>query len=308
MSGAPSQNTLQRPHAPVVLPPGRGRTQAFRQFLHRLWQDKAGFLGVLGLLILVIIALLGPIVVPAPGKPDITKIYQPPSFAHPFGTDYEGRDVFTQVLRGGRSLIVVAVLAATLSTAIAITFGALAAYLGGSVDSVTSLVTDVVLTIPQFPLLVVLSAFVKLDRPWLLALLIGVLSWPTLLRAVRAQVLSLKEREYVEAARALGLGTMHILFREILPNMAPYIVMSFTIGVTSAIYAQVGLYFLGLAPLAGENWGIMLNLAWVRGAIFYKDSVLYILAPVLAIALLQLTLVTTARTLESVFNPRLREG
>ncbi|MFN3337870.1 MAG: ABC transporter permease, partial [Thermomicrobium sp.] len=157
-------------------------------------------------------------------------------------------------------------------------------------------------------LLVVLSAFVKLDRPWHLALLIGVLSWPTLLRAVRAQVLSLKEREYVEAARALGLGTMHILFREILPNMAPYIVMSFTIGVTSAIYAQVGLYFLGLAPLAGENWGIMLNLAWVRGAIFYKDSVLYILAPVLAIALLQLTLVTTARTLESVFNPRLREG
>jgi peptide/nickel transport system permease protein len=106
----------------------------------------------------------------------------------------------------------------------------------------------------------------------LLALLIGLLSWPTLLRAVRAQVLSLKEREFVEAARALDLGLPHILFREILPNMSAFIFMSFVISVTSAIYSQVGLYFLGLAPLAGENWGVMLNLAWVRGAIFYKDS------------------------------------
>lgn len=160
-----------------------------------LRHDKVGFLGVLGILFFVGLALFGPIVVPEPGKPDVTKIYQPPSLEHPLGTDYEGRDVLAQVLRGGRSLIVVAVLAALLSTVIAITFGALAAYLGGTVDSLTGLVTDVILTIPQFPLLVVLSAFVKLDRPWLLAVLIGLLSWPTLLRAVRAQVLSLKERE-----------------------------------------------------------------------------------------------------------------
>lgn len=290
------------------VPIWRRSVAAARTALALLWRDRVGFLGFLGVLFFLAVAVFGPIVVPEAGKPDVTKIYQPPSLAHPLGTDYEGRDVLTQILRGGRSLIFVAVLAAALSTAIAITFGALAAYLRGIVDSITSLVTDVVLTIPQFPLLVVLSAFVKLDRPWLLALLIGVLSWPTLLRAVRAQVLSLKEREYIEAARALGLSTGHILFREILPNMAPYIVMSFTIGITSAVYAQVGLYFLGLAPLAGENWGIMLNLAWVRGAIFYRDSVMYILAPVLAVALLQLALVTTARSLEAVFNPRLREG
>ncbi|GBD18789.1 Dipeptide transport system permease protein DppC [bacterium HR27] len=294
-------NTLPRRQRSVL-----GLVAAWLADLFR--HDKAGFLGLVSVVFFVGLAVLGPLVVPEPGKPDVTKIYQPPSLEHPLGTDYEGRDVLTQVLRGGRSIILVAVLAALLSTAIAITFGSLAAYLGGAVDSVTGLVTDVVLTVPQFPLLVVLSAFVKLDRPWLLALLIGLLSWPTLLRAVRAQVLSLKEREYVEAARALGLSTFHILFREILPNMAPYIVMSFTIGVTAAMYAQVGLYFLGLAPLAGENWGIMLNLAWIRGAIFFKNSVLYILAPVLAIALLQLSLVTAARSLEGLFNPRLRES
>lgn len=294
-------NTLPRRQRSVL-----GLVAAWLADLFR--HDKAGFLGLVSVVFFVGLAVLGPLVVPEPGKPDVTKIYQPPSLEHPLGTDYEGRDVLTQVLRGGRSIILVAVLAALLSTAIAITFGSLAAYLGGTVDSVTGLVTDVVLTVPQFPLLVVLSAFVKLDRPWLLALLIGLLSWPTLLRAVRAQVLSLKEREYVEAARALGLSTFHILFREILPNMAPYIVMSFTIGVTAAMYAQVGLYFLGLAPLAGENWGIMLNLAWIRGAIFFKNSVLYILAPVLAIALLQLSLVTAARSLEGLFNPRLRES
>ncbi len=290
--------------------PSRQRAgwSGLRASVQLLWRSKVGFLGFLGVLLFLFIALFGPILVPEPGKPDVTKIYQPPSLQHPLGTDYEGRDVLAQILRGGRSLLFVAFLAALLSTAIAITFGSLAAYVGRSIDTAIGIVTDTILTIPQFPLLVVLSAFVKLDRPWLLALLIGLLSWPTLLRAVRAQVLSLKEREFVEAARALDLGLPHILFREILPNMSAFIFMSFVISVTSAIYSQVGLYFLGLAPLAGENWGVMLNLAWVRGAIFYKDSLTYILAPVLAIALLQLALVTAARSLEDLFNPRLREG
>ena len=110
-------------------------------------------------------------------------------------------------------------MAALLSTLISITFGALAAYVGGFVDTVVMLLADVVLTLPQIVLLVVLSTFIHLNSPWLLAGIIALLSWPTLLRAVRAQVLSLKEREYVEAARLLDLGTPRILFVEILPNM-----------------------------------------------------------------------------------------
>ena len=274
--------------------------------LAALARNKAGLVGFVVFAIFVIGAFVGPLFVPQTLPTDLTAIYQAPSGAHLLGTDSEGRDILIQMINGGQSIIVVGAAAALLSTLIAITFGALAAYLGGVVDAVIMLLADVVLTLPQIVLLAVLATFIRLNSPWLLALIIAVLSWPTLLRAVRAQVLSLKEREYVEAARVLDLGTPRILFVEILPNMANFILMNFTIGMTAAIYAQVGLYLLGLAPLAGNNWGIMLNLAWVRGAIFFKQSLLYILAPVLAISLLQLSIVTMTRSLEDIFNPRLR--
>ncbi|HEU0164287.1 MAG TPA: ABC transporter permease subunit, partial [Thermomicrobiales bacterium] len=143
--------------------------------------------------------------------------------------------------------------------------------------------------------------------PLLLAVVLAATAWPALLRAVRAQVLSLKEREYVEAARMLDLGTPRILFREVIPNMMSYIVINFVFAMTSAIYGQVVLFFLGLVPLAGNNWGLMINEAYTKGALFYKDSVLYILAPIFMVVILQLSLVMISRSLEDVFNPRLRE-
>jgi peptide/nickel transport system permease protein len=129
-----------------------------------------------------------------------------------------------------------------------------------------------------------------------------------LLRAVRSQALSLKQRDFVEAARALDLGTMHIIFREIVPNMMTYIIISFALAMTGAIYAQVALVLFGLVPFSGSNWGVMLSLAWVRGAIYFKDSIWYIMMPVAAIVILQLSVVTMTRSLELVFNPRLRSG
>lgn len=271
-----------------------------------LTRNRAGLVGFVVFAILVLGAFIGPFFVPKTLPTDVRAIYQAPSFQHLLGTDSEGRDIFYQMINGGQSIILVGAVAAIISTLISITFGSLAAYLGGVVDNVVMLIADVVLTLPQIVLLAVLATFIRLNSPWLLAGIIALLSWPTLLRAVRAQVLSLKEREYVEAARVLDLGVWRILFVEILPNMANFILMNFTIGMTSAIYAQVGLYLLGLAPLAGNNWGIMLNLAWVRGAIFFKQSLLYILAPVLAISILQLSIVTMTRALEDIFNPRLR--
>jgi len=271
-----------------------------------LARNRAGMIGFIVFTLFVLVAFIGPFFVPQTLATDVRAIYQAPSLQHPLGTDSEGRDIAIQMINGGQSIILVGATAALLSTLISITFGALAAYLGGWVDTIIMLVADVVLTLPQIVLLAVLATFIRLNSPWLLAAIIALLSWPTLLRAVRAQVLSLKEREYVEAARVLDLGTPRILFLEILPNMANFILMNFTIGMTGAIYAQVGLYLLGLAPLAGNNWGIMLNLAWVRGAIFFKQSLLYILAPVLAISLLQLSIVTMTRSLEDIFSPRLR--
>jgi len=230
-----------------------------------LTRNRAGMIGFIVFAIFVLTAFVGPRFVPQSQSADVRAIYQPPSLQHLLGTDSEGRDIFVQIVNGGQSIILVGAIAALLSTAIAITFGALAAYMGGMVDSVIMMLADVVLTLPQLVLLVVLSTFIHLNSPFLLAGIIAILSWPTLLRAVRAQVLSLKEREYVEAARVLDLGVPRILFREILPNMANFILMNFTIGMTSAIYAQVFLYLYGVVPLSGNNWGIMLNRAWIAG-------------------------------------------
>ena len=126
-----------------------------------------------------------------------------------------------------------------------------------------------------------------------------------MLLQIRAQVLSLKERDYVEAARSLDLGLFHIIFREILPTMRSYIVINFVLAVSQAMYAQVGIILLGLVPLSGTNWGIMLYFARDQGALFFRDSLWYILSPIVAISLVQLSLVYFASALEEIFNPRL---
>ena len=279
-----------------------------RAFFRSLMRSKAGFAGFIVFTLMVLLALVGPLFTPSHLATDLTSVYLPPSGAHPLGTDSEGRDIAIQMVDGGRSVILVGVLAAAISTTVAIVFGALAAYLGGWVDSLIVSVTDIVLTVPQIVLLAVLASLYKLDNPWVLALIIGGFAWPYLLRSVRAQVFSLKKREYVEAAQLLDLGTPWIVAREILPNMATFIVMNFVVTMTNAIYALVGLYFLGLAPLVDDNWGAMLNKAWTRGAIFYSDSLFYVLAPVIAISVLQLSLVTMTRSFEEILNPRLRES
>src|SRR5213075_357302 len=170
-------------------------------------------------------------------------------FLHPLGTDFQGRDVVNQIVYGGGDIITTAILAALFSTLIAITFGSIAATLGGRIAAVF--------------------------RPasfFALAVILALLQWPALLRQIRAQVLSLKERDFVEAARSLDLGLMHIIFREMLPNMRSYIVIHFILAMTQAIYAQAAIIFLGLVPLSGQNWAIMLYFADSQGALFFRDS------------------------------------
>ncbi len=276
--------------------------------LRLLTYNRVGFIGFLAVVAIVLISYLGPLVIPLDTKTKIDQIYQTPSASHILGTDHQGRDIWSQIVNGGKDVIYVAFLAALISTIIAVSFGTLSAFVGGWIDNLIMSLTDIILTIPQFPLLAVLAAFVSLNSLTFLGVLMGLLNWPALLRAIRSQALSLKQRDFIEAARALDLGTWHIVFREMVPNMMPYIIVSFTLGMTSAVYQQAGLVFLGLVPISGGNWSVMIQLAWVRGAIFFKDSVWYIMAPILAIALFQLALITMTRSLELVFNPRLRSN
>ena len=269
-------------------------------------QNKTGLVGFIILLIIIFMSFVGPYIIPLDTKVKLDKIYQPPSWEHILGTDSEGKDVFSQIVHGGKAVLTVAFLAALFSTLIAVTLGITSGFVGGRTDTVIMFITEVVLTIPQFPLLAVLAAFIRLSSPTLLAFILGAVSWPALTRAIRAQALSLRERDFIEAAKILDLGSFHIIFSEILPNMMSYITISFVMAMTGAIYSQVGLILLGLVPLSGHNWGLMIQLAWTRGAIFFKDSLSYILSPILAIVLFQWSSVSFTRSLEGIFNPRLR--
>jgi len=225
---------------------------------------------------------------------------------HLFGTDTQGRDIFSHIVNGGSVLIFTALLAGFLSTLIAVTLGSLAALLGGIVDRGLTALANFVLVIPRFPLLVVLASLIQLNNVVLLATLIAALSWPSLMRALRAQVLSLRERDYVEAAVALDLGTRHIILREILPNMISFVAINFIFAITHAMYEQVGLVLLGMAPINDYTWGVMLYFGRTRGTLFSPDGASMVLAPVLAIALFQVSMVMFARAMEEIFDPRLR--
>jgi peptide/nickel transport system permease protein len=274
--------------------------------LYQLTRSPSGFAGLILVLLIVVPGVVLPSILDAP-PPDAKNLWQPPGAGHLLGTNGSGQDILGLIMVGGRTVIYVGFGAAALTVAIAVALGSLAAYFRGRFDAIMLQITDIVMTIPQIVLLAVMGAFFSIDSPTALAILIGVLSWPVLMRSIRAQVLSLKEREFVEASKLLDLGTARIVFIEIVPNMASYILINFIIAVTNGIFALVGLYLLGLAPMRGLNWGIMINDAWTKGAMFNANAMGYIFAPIVVLVLLQLGLIMLSRSLEEILNPRLRD-
>jgi len=224
---------------------------------------------------------------------------------HILGTDMQGRDIFSHVVNGGSTLIYTALLAGLLATLIAVPLGALAALIGGAVDTALTAIANFMLTIPTFPLLMVLAALIAPSNMALLGALIGALLWPAPMRTARAQVLNLRGCDHVEAAVALDLGLPHIILREILPNIMRFVVSDFIFAVTSAMYQLVGLVFLGMAPIDSYTWSAMIYLGRARGTFFSSDSAPMVLALVLVIALFQVSMVLFARAVGAMFDPRL---
>ena len=276
--------------------------------LRVIYRNRRAFIGLLILLGFLLMATIGPEVVTLDTKARYADRFKPPSLAHPLGTDYVGRDVFAQIVHGSRDVLSVAFLAALFAVAIAIGVGMVSALLGGSADALLMLLTNVILTVPQFPVMLVFATIFRVKDPVSLALILSIWAWGGLARAIRSQVLSLREREFIEAARLLDLGLGHIITRELLPNVMSYVAINFLTIMRNAITASVGLMFLGLIPLSAENWGMMLRLATREsGAIYFPQGIYYVIAPMAAITLFQLGAVFFAHGLDEVFNPRLRE-
>jgi len=270
-------------------------------------RNKRAFIGLIILIIFALMATVGPEVVPLDTTQRFEKRFQWPSLEHPLGTDHVGRDTFQQIVHGSRDVLLTAFLAAIFTTGVAILIGMLAGLQGGMVDALLMLMTNVILTVPSFPVMMIIAVVFKVRDPVSLGLLLSIWTWGGLARAIRSQILSLKEREFIEAARALGLSTFHVVFRELLPNVMPYVAINFFTFMRWAITASVGLMFLGLIPFKATNWGMMLNFAaWQAGAIYVPKALFYFGSPMACIILFQLGAFFFASGLDEVVNPRLR--
>ncbi|MDF2626210.1 MAG: binding-protein-dependent transport system inner rane component [Symbiobacteriaceae bacterium] len=272
-----------------------------------LRRNPRALLGFVILLGFGLMATIGPYLIKLDEDQNFAERFQAPSLSHLMGTDYVGRDVFAQIIYGSRDVLIVAVLAAILTILIGVFIGAISGLAGGPLDTTLMMLVNVILTVPSFPLMLIIASMFKVTNPISYALLLAIWSWGGLARAVRSQILSLKKREFIEAARVLGLPAGHIIFRQLLPNITPYLAINFISIMRHAITASVGIMMLGLVPYSSSNWGMMLNLAvFQSGAVYTPSAIFYLLAPITAICLFQLGGIFFAHGLDELMNPRLR--
>jgi peptide/nickel transport system permease protein len=229
---------------------------------HRLTRHKLAMAGAVMLILMMLFVFVGPLVWRAdPNEqiPGLEGMFNPPSQAHPLGTDDYGRDVLARMFFGGRISLFIGFISAVSATLIGAFIGLLAGYYGGWADNLLMRFTDAMLSIPTFPLLIALASVMGKGM-WQIIMVIVVFGWMSDARLVRGLALSLKEQEYVEAARAIGASANRIMWRHLFPNTLAVLIVSTTIGIGSSIIYEASISFLGFgiqAPLA--SWGNMLQ-------------------------------------------------
>ena len=220
-------------------------------------------LAVLGgavVLVLAVVAVLAPLLAPwDPHRPDMKRMIERPSPAHPFGTDQLGRDVLSRMIYGSRVSLAVGFVSVGIATAIGLALGSVAGYKGGSIDGAVMRLVDLMLVFPSLFLLLAVLAFLR-PSIWTIMAVIGLTSWMRVARLVRAEFLTLKEREFVVWSHAIGARGVRIIWRHILPNAMAPVLVAMTLGIPHAILTESGLSFLGLGvPPPHATWGNILN-------------------------------------------------
>jgi peptide/nickel transport system permease protein len=278
----------------------------FQDFWRVFRKNRMAVVGMWMLVIIVFVAVFAPVIAPHAGAGEtvqISDIYTPPSAAHWLGTDDAGQDVFSNFIFGARVSLIVGFFAAFISVIIGGVLGIVAGFYGGRTEIVLMRFTDVMLVIPDLPLMVVIVA---LTKPSLLNIIfvIGLLGWTTTARIVRSQTLAVKSRKFVLRARAIGAGNAHIIRHHILPLVMPILVVNAVLVVSLAILNESTLSFLGLGDPTALSWGQMLNYAFGRGAMS-TGAWWALITPGFGIVWVVLGLTLFGHGLEQVLNPRL---
>ncbi len=284
-----------------------------RRAFGRTWGDyrrsREGLVGLIVLGVFVSVALLAPVLADSANLNVVNTTdnpqWAPPSEFGPLGTDSFGRPIWDQLVFGSRISLLVGIAATLIAIVIGTIVGVTAGFFGGWVDSVLSRLTEWFLVIPFLPLAIVLAAILGPSVRNII-LVIGVTSWPTTARLIRAQVLTLKQRLYVERSRALGGSGRHVMGRHILPNVTPLVLANATLTVPIAILSETALAFLGLGDPSAISWGQMLEEAFSFGALT-REAWWWYLPPGICVIGVVLAFTLVGRALEEVLDPRLRE-
>ena len=269
----------------------------FRRFA----RNPSAVLAALLLLVIILTAAIGPLLYPVDPFDMVGRPALPPLGRYPLGTDVSGRDILAGLIHGARVSLMIGLVASLVSTVVGLTVGALAGYYGGPVDTFLMRATDFFLTIPSFVLAVVLIA---IFRPSVVSVTaaIAAVSWPPIARLARAEFISQRDRDYVQACRALGMSDARIILVQIMPNALPPVVVVSSLLVATAILTESGLSFLGLSDPDVISWGYMIGV----GRTVLRTSPWMAAIPGIAIAITVMCINLVGEGLNDAFNPRLR--
>ncbi|WP_160691289.1 ABC transporter permease [Clostridium sp. C2-6-12] len=279
-----------------------------REFFQVIWKNKMARVGFIILIFFLILAIIGPIIVKAPSSNYLERL-QGPSIDHLLGTDYAGRDILAQFVTGSRAVLLVAFYAALFAIVFACAIGIFSGLVGGKTDEVLMMITNVVLTMPSFPVTMVLSMVINVDNDVLFGLVLSLWSWAGLAKAIRSQVLVIRHKDFIEASKIMGISNFNIILKDIVPNITSFIAINFIAIMKGAIITSVGLMVLGLVPFQGSHWGMMMQMAMSQSAVLYGGvgPIVYFLTPIMGILFFQLGCYLFANGLDEAMNPRLRK-
>lgn len=291
------------------------RHARIRRFLAGWAVFRENLLGKIGLMLLSVFALMA---ICSFIPPHIDPMYNPmtgvdpqiydstgPSLKHWLGTDFMGRDIFSQLLAGARIAFMVGASAAFMSIVLGTVIGMISGYLGGFTDTLLMRVADIFMVLPVLLVILILASLFGQLNIWIIVLIISLFKWPGVSRVIRAQTLSLKERPFIDAARVVGASHLRIIFRHIMPNVLPLSFLYMTFMVTYAIIVEAALAFLGFGDPGTVSWGMMLQWVWKTGHMFRAPY--WLLPPGICISLITLSFYMIGRAMDDVLDPRLRK-